>query len=202
MISRHGGAWEAATRHPFLEGCRTGTIAQGQFTTWLIQDYLFVVEFTRFAGRVLAAAPIGHFDVLLGGLTALRDELRWFRDHAGARGLRFDVPRQESCNRYCRFMDELAGTPYSVQATAFWAIEAVYNTAWRQASPMAAPYDDFARRWGSGEFGAYVEALARQADGALGAATEVEQARAEAAFLEVLELEKRFWQMAFAPDPD
>ena len=198
LVSRHAAAWDAATRHPFLEGCRAGTIAPQQFETWLLQDFLFVVEFTRFAARTLAGAPAAHFDVFINGLAALRDELSWFRTHATARGLQFAVPKQAACAQYCRFMERLADAPYPVQATAFWAIEAVYFHAWRGASPMVAPYDDFARRWGSAEFGAYVEELACQADEALGSETGLEQAQAEAAFLEVLALEARFWQMAFA----
>jgi thiaminase len=198
LVSRHAAAWEEATRHPFLEGCRTGTIEYGQFETWLIQDYLFVVEFTRFAAHTLASAPVTHFDVLINGLAGLRDELSWFRTHAAARGLHFAVPQQAACTQYCRFMERLVDTPYPVQATAFWAIEAVYNDAWRKASPMVAPYDEFAGRWGRADFGAYVEHLRRQADEALGAAPGAEQARAEAEFLEVLRLERVFWQMAFA----
>ncbi len=201
LVARHAKAWEEAICHPFLEGCRTGTIAHGQFVTWLVQDYLFVVEFTRFAAHTLAGAPPAHFDVLINGLTALRDELSWFRAHAAARGLHFTVPQQEACAQYCRFMERLASAPYPVQATAFWAIEAVYNHAWQKASPMVTPYDEFARRWGSAEFGDYVERLRRQADEALGAAPGAERAKAEAEFLEVLKLERVFWQMAFAcPD--
>jgi formylaminopyrimidine deformylase / aminopyrimidine aminohydrolase len=198
FIARHAKAWEEATHHPFLEGCRTGTIAPGQFATWLVQDYLFVVEFTRFAARVLTIAPVVHFDVLLAGLTALRDELSWFRAHAGERGLQLTVPQQTACFQYCQFMGRLAPAPYPVQAMAFWAIEAVYNHAWQIASPMVAPYDDFAQRWGSAEFSGYAEQLRRQADEALGTATGLDQAQAEAAFLEVLALEALFWQMAFS----
>ena len=191
LVSRHATAWEEATRHPFLEGCRTGTIDHGQFATWLVQDYLFVVEFTRFAARTLAGAPPAHFDVLLNGLTALRDELSWFRAHAAANEV--STSRSRSRRRVHNTVDSWTGSlsaPYPVQATAFWAIEAVYNHAWQNASPMVAPYDEFARRWGSAEFGAYVEHLRRQADEALGAAPGAEQAQAEAEFLEVLKLER------------
>jgi len=198
LVDRHTTAWNGAIHHSFLEGCRTGTIAPQQFETWLLQDFLFVVEFTRFAARTLAGAPATHFDVLINGLAALRDELSWFRVHTTARGLQLAVPKQAACVQYCRFMERMADTPYPVQATAFWAIEAVYFHAWRGASPMAAPYDEFARRWGSAEFGAYVEQLDRQADEALGTATGAEQAEARAAFLEVLTLEALFWQMAFS----
>jgi thiaminase/transcriptional activator TenA len=200
LVDRHATAWNGAIQHPFLEGCRTGRIAPQQFETWLLQDSLFVVEFTRFAARTLADAPAAHFDVLINGLAALRDELSWFRAHATSRGLQLAVPPQAACAQYCRFMERLADAPYPVQATAFWAIEAVYFHAWRGASPMAAPYDEFARRWGSDEFGTYVEDLARQADEELGTASGAEQVQAEAAFVEVLGLEALFWQMAFSRD--
>ena len=45
----------------------------------LLQDYLYVVEFTRFLARTLAAAPRAHFDTLIGGLSALQDELFWYQ---------------------------------------------------------------------------------------------------------------------------
>ena len=50
-------------------------------TTWcgVVQDYLFVREFVRFAALLLSKAPPEHFDVLLGGLAALKDELAWFQ---------------------------------------------------------------------------------------------------------------------------
>ena len=41
-----------------------------------MQDYLFVIEFARMAARVLSSAPPEHFDVLIGGLNALKDELK------------------------------------------------------------------------------------------------------------------------------
>ena len=43
------------------------------------QDYFFVQEFVRFTAITLSKAPAEHFDVLLGGLAALKDELRWFQ---------------------------------------------------------------------------------------------------------------------------
>lgn len=44
-----------------------------------LQDFFFAREFTRFAALALSKAPPEHFDVLLGGLAALQDELRWFQ---------------------------------------------------------------------------------------------------------------------------
>ncbi|HEY9735373.1 MAG TPA: TenA family transcriptional regulator [Trichocoleus sp.] len=197
LIKSHAAAWEQATVHPFLTGCREGTLRPEQFNTWLVQDYLFVKDFTRMLGRVLGAAPDGDLDSLLSGLTALQDELRWFQAKAAERQLQLGTPKQATCQQYCEFMASLAIAPYAVQATALWAIEYAYNQGWQLPGPMPAPYTEFADRWGNPGFTDYVQTLAQQADAALGEAPTAVQQQAETAFLRVAELEAAFWQMAF-----
>jgi thiaminase/transcriptional activator TenA len=197
LLKSHEKTWHDATVHPFLTQCQGGTILPPQFNTWLVQDYLFVTEFTRLVGRVLAAAPVANFEVLLSGLAALQDELNWFRVKATERSLNLNAPRQHTCQIYCDFMGNLVNAPYSVQAVAFWAIEYAYNQGWQLPGKMAAPYDEFADRWGNPGFTDYVKLLADQADTALAVASQAEQTQAEHAFLRVAQLEKEFWQMAY-----
>ncbi|HEY9666089.1 MAG TPA: hypothetical protein V6C91_04755 [Coleofasciculaceae cyanobacterium] len=197
LLQDYSQAWHEATVHPFLEQCKLGTINLEQFNTWLVQDYLFVVEFTRLAGRVLAIAPSDHFDVLLGGLSALKDELNWFKAKALERNLNLATQKQPTCTEYCDFMHSLGTTPYPVQATAFWAIELAYNQGWQLPGTMPEPYAEFADRWGNPGFTDYVKLLEKQANEALKTASETEQYQAEDAFLKVAKLEKDFWQMAF-----
>ncbi|WP_008310777.1 transcription activator [Leptolyngbya sp. PCC 6406] len=197
LLKTHAPAWKQATVHPFLTQCQGGTIRPEQFNTWLVQDYLFVTEFTRFLARTLATAPLNHFDVLLSGLQALQDELAWFRDQATSRSLGLDIPRQETCQIYCDFMGNLVHAPYPVQATALWAIEYAYNQGWQLPGPMVEPYGEFAERWGNPGFTDYVGLLAAQANTSLVTATHTEQAQAEASFLRVAALEQAFWQMAY-----
>lgn len=197
ILDRHQPAWNAAIRHPFLDACQTGTIKTEQFNTWLAQDYLFVLEFTRMAARLVIQAPTADLDGVLGGLGALRDELSWFRAKAAERWLSLEVGRQPICQAYCDFMSRLGDESYAVQATAFWAIEAVYNRAWQLPEPVAEPYREFADRWGNPEFTAYVELLERQADAALSTARGGDHASAEDAVRRVLELERLFWEMAY-----
>jgi formylaminopyrimidine deformylase / aminopyrimidine aminohydrolase len=197
LLQIHPQKWQSATVHPFLAQCKTGDIQPTQFNTWLVQDYLFVVEFTRMAARLLAAAPVQHFDGLLSGMIALKDELNWFRDKAQERELILSAPKQPTCTEYCQFMGDLASSPYAVQATAFWAIEASYNQGWQLPGAMPDPYTEFADRWGNPGFSEYVKLLEQQADQALRSASEAEQQQAESAFLEVARLEKAFWQMAY-----
>ena len=197
-MSQHGGAWERAVVHPFLDQCADGTIDPRAFNRWLVQDRLFVLEFTRFAARLVQTCPVAHLDTLLGGMGALKDELLWFEAKADERGLTLDVRPLQACSDYCAFMRGLYKAPYPVQAVGFWAIERAYNEAWQRPGPMPAPYDEFADRWGNPGFSAYVEQLTAQADEALAATNETERRPAEVIFLDIAGLESRFWQMAFA----
>ncbi|MGC9506078.1 TenA family transcriptional regulator [Baaleninema sp.] len=198
LLQKHDRLWNDATRHPFLEGCQAGTIRPEQFNTWLTQDYLFVVEFTRFLANVLAAAPVAHFDVLLGGLVAIKEELNWFREKARERGLNLEAEKQATCEEYTQYLASWGVKPYPVQATALWAIELAYNQGWQLPGQMTAPYDEFADRWGNPGFTEYVKCLERQANESWQTASEGVQPQAEAVFCEVARLERDFWQMAFS----
>lgn len=200
LLRLHAPAWEAATVHPFLSQCAAGTLQTQQFNTWLVQDYLFVLEFTRMAARLLAVAPTEHYDNLLSGLGALKDELIWFRDKAQERGLALHTKPQATCAEYAAYMSSLAELPYAVQATAFWAIELAYNQGWQKPGVMAQPYQEFAQRWGNPGFTDYVMLLQQQADQALAAVAETVHQQAESAFLKIARLERDFWQMAFDAD--
>jgi thiaminase len=83
----------SATEHKFLASCSDGSITKAQFDTWLVQDFLFVREFTRFAGKVLASSADAHLELLTGGIAALDDELKWFQTLAAQRNV--DLARTE-----------------------------------------------------------------------------------------------------------
>ena len=202
LLQNHQQAWDQATVHPFLEQCQSGTIKPKQFNTWLVQDYLFVIQFTRFVGSVLSSAMNEHFEVLLAGLGALREELIWFRAKAEERSLKLDTQKQSTCQEYGDYLAQVSQMPYPVQATVLWAIELAYNQAWQHPETMPDPYREFAERWGNAQFTDYVKMLEQQADEALAAASETVQKQAEQAFLRIASLEKDFWQMAFAEFED
>ena len=147
----HKQAWLAAFDHDFLLECKKGTISTKQFDTWLAQDYHFAKEFTRLAAALLTSAPYHDFELLLGGLDAMRSELTWFQvgmhsqparlasnrlqhkwtlapqEQAKERNLELDVSPQEANTSFCKFMQHVASQPYAVQAVAFWSIEQAYN---------------------------------------------------------------------------
>ncbi len=198
LLEKHTQAWHTATVHPFLTQCQLGTIQPKQFNTWLVQDYLFVIEFTRFVARILANAPTHHFDILLSGLNALSDELIWFKVKAEERQLNLSAEPQPTCSQYCEYLELVASMPYAVQVTALWALELAYNQGWQLPGTMPEPYAEFANRWGNQDFTEYVKLLEQLADEALSTADETIQVRAESAFLKIASLEKDFWSMAMA----
>lgn len=197
LLQNHTQAWHSATVHPFLEQCKLGTIQPQQFNTWLVQDYLFVVDFTRMMGQILASAPLKHFDILLDGLSFLKDELNWFREKAAEQHLDLNTDKQPTCREYCDYMHSLAAMPYPVQATALWAIEFAYNQGWQLLGSIPEPYAEAASRWGNADFTEYVKLLEQQADEVLKSTTDTIGYQAEDAFLKVANFEKDFWQMAF-----
>jgi len=45
--SKTGSAWEAYTRHAFVEGLGDGTLPREAFLHYLVQDYVFLFHFSR-----------------------------------------------------------------------------------------------------------------------------------------------------------
>ncbi|CAM9921627.1 unnamed protein product, partial [Phaeothamnion confervicola] len=114
-----------------------------------LQDYLFVQEFSRTAGRLLAAAPPRDFPLVMGGIAALDSELAWFSAAA-----REKQPAPHPVNEeYWALMRKIGADTYAVQLAAFWAIERVYNEGWRLSSGAARePFVECQRRWSSHAF--------------------------------------------------
>ena len=198
LIERHDQSWREATRHPFLGGVREGTLPAGAFETWLVQDYLFVLDGLVFQSRLIPRAPRRDQALLIGGLVALEAELGWFEEKAEERGLALDAPRHPTNAAYGEVLASLEYEPYPAAITSLWALEFAYLEAWRNAAPGHPDYREFVEHWTTPEFADYVAGLEQAAGIALDEATGEEQRRAEAAFLEVTRLEKDFWEMAFS----
>lgn len=197
LISRHPGAWQGATRHPFLDSLREGDLPKEAFEAWLGQDYLFVGDLLSFQARLLARAPRSAQAVLAGGLVAVEDELGWFEGMAHERGLELGEDRHPTTSAYRGLLDRLEGDPYPVAVTALWAMERAYLEAWGSAAPGHAGFRPFVEHWTTPEFAGYVAGLEEAADAAL-EAEGIPEDRVEAAFLEVATVERDFWEMALS----
>lgn len=192
LMAAHPRAWSAATTAPFLDGARDGSLAEEAFDRWLEQDHHFVDALVRAWGLLLVRAPREDFDLLLGGLRAFVDELEWFEQIAGTRGLDLTGPELPAAASYNAALLELAGRPYPEAITAMWAVEAAYLASWEGALPGAPAYREYVTHWANEEFAGFVAALAGIVDRELAHGPTPE---ATEAFLTVLDNEARFWGM-------
>jgi formylaminopyrimidine deformylase / aminopyrimidine aminohydrolase len=151
--------WTAATRHPFLDAVRGGTITDSAFDRWLVQDALFVADLLAFQARLLARAPRPAQGVLAGGCVALIAELDWFEVQAGRRGIDLGQPPIPATLAYRELLLRLDETPYDAAVTALWALERVYLLAWTSAQSATSPFGEFIDHWADPGFATYVDAL-------------------------------------------
>ncbi len=192
LPARHADAWGRATRSPFLDAVRDGTLPPDAFDTWLVQDAHFLGDLLRFQARLLARAPRPAQGVLAGGCVALVEELDWFGRVAAERGLDLTAPQLPATVAYGDLLYRLDAADVGTALTALWAVERAYLDAWSGARPGAGEYGPFVAHWTAPGFAGYVAALAAAADdNAVDDAAPAD----EAVFLEVAAAEADFWAM-------
>jgi thiaminase/transcriptional activator TenA len=182
----HDSLWSAATRHPFLDAVRDGTITDDAFDRWLVQDAVFVTDLLTFQARLLARADRPAQAVLAAGCAALVDELDWFDAKAADRGLDMTQPALPATLAYRELLERLDAAPADAALTALWVIEQVYLLAWSYAASADSPFAEFTEHWSTPEFADYVSGLGERAD----------PDRHQDLVAEVLTHEVAFWDMA------
>ena len=180
--------WQAATRHPFLDAVREGTLPRAAFDVWLAQDALFVADLLRFQARLLARAPREAQAVLAGGCVALVEELDWFSRLAAARGLDLQADPLPATSDYAALLERLDLTTWAESVRCLWAVEKAYLDAWTSALPGTGDDAALVEHWTTPGFRAYVDALGALAVDAGGSDDKL--------LAEVLRQEAAFWDMA------
>jgi formylaminopyrimidine deformylase / aminopyrimidine aminohydrolase len=180
--------WVQATRHPFLDAVRDGTIADEAFDRWLVQDAVFVADLLTFQARLLGRAPRPAQGVLAAGCVALVAELDWFAEQAARRGIELGPTPLPATLAYRELLRVLDTEPFDTAITALWVLERVYLLAWTHARSDTSRFRDFVDHWSTTEFASYVEELGTHAD----------TAGRQPLVDEVLSHEIDFWEMAGA----
>src|SRR5205807_7348184 len=66
--------WRAYTEHPFTEGLADGSLTEAAFRHYLVQDYLFLIEFARaYALAVYKAPQLADMREAAAALSAILD---------------------------------------------------------------------------------------------------------------------------------
>ena len=196
LLAQHPTAWKNATRHPFLDSVRDGTLPSQSFVTWLAQDYIFATDELTVQAHLLPSAPRYAQSLLISNLAALDAELSWFEGRAKELSLALNAAPQPATAAYGAFMRTFEQLPFAAALTATWAIERAYLEAWQSALPGHPIYREYIERWTNPGFASFVDAMEQLTARALESGTADKEA--EAAFLEVADLERKFWDMAWS----
>src|SRR4249919_2517782 len=66
--------WRSYTGHPFTNGMADGSLGEASFRHYLVQDYLFLIEFARaYALSVYKATKLADMREAAAGLSAILD---------------------------------------------------------------------------------------------------------------------------------
>ncbi|CAF2897280.1 unnamed protein product [Rotaria sp. Silwood2] len=188
---------EASSEHRFIQLVSTCEITQEQFNTWLAQDYLFVNFYIRFRSHVLVYAPRQDFKFLIKGLSAIEEELSWFENKLKEKNISINDIKPLSTNlNYQHWLNKLMHTQKSYLSliTAFYAMELCYYKAWKSVKNH--DYQEFVNRWGSEEFGQFIEQLRIIVDVASITASDNDKQEARHLWDDIMRFEVDFWNMA------
>ena len=74
LKSAASAEWRAYTEHPFTEGLADGSLAEAAFRHYLVQDYLFLIEFARaYALSVYKSPTLADMREAAAGISAILD---------------------------------------------------------------------------------------------------------------------------------
>lgn len=204
---RESSAWEEATRHRFVEEYRDGTLEDGVFRSYLVDDYAFLEMGARVTALAAADAPtmdeMGYLADQLGVLTGGENDyfLRAF-DELGVPEDEYEEPDlHPTTEAFNDFMLRVANERgYEETLAAVTAAEWVYLDWCEYAAE--ADYD----RWYLDEwveihvvddFAEYVDWLRAQLDERGSELSPRREKRVEEIFRRTVELEAHFFDAAY-----
>lgn len=101
--------WESYVDHDFVRRMGAGTLPQEAFRTYLVQDYLFLIQFARaYALATYKSRALADIKVTQAGLAAILDEMELHVRLCGRWGLSPDdieaAPEHQATVAYTRFV--------------------------------------------------------------------------------------------------
>jgi thiaminase/transcriptional activator TenA len=195
---------ERQLAHPTVRGIAAGTLDEGRFRAWLIQDYLFLLDYVRLFALTAARAPDTD---ALGRLVDLahstfHEELSLHRSYAAEFGLTEadldGADKSPACAAYTDFLLRTATTAdYPEVLAALLPCMWGYSELGRAMAAAGLPTEPRYRRWvetyadpGFADLAAWCAALLDRAAQGLPPAS---LAACQRAFLTSLRHELAFW---------
>lgn len=210
LVAAHLPLWEAATAHRFVRELGADTLPDDVFRRYLIQDFAFIEALVNLLGYAVARAPAMPAKRRLAGFLAAvtGDETNYFERALKALGAgeAFAAPERIALGgataRFRALMAETGarGTYAEILAIMVPA-EWIYLT-WARASPMPGPRRFYLAEWielhAIPAFADFVDWLRAELDREAATAAPAARDRLAALFRRTLELERDFFEQAYA----
>ena len=203
--------WEADLRHPFVRGIADGTLPPDKFKFYLIQDYLFLLDYSRvFAYGVIKApdeATMALFSQLLNEtLNTEMDLHRGYCEKFGISAAEMEqAPVAPTTHAYTRHVLNVAqsGTLAELIAGVLpcqWGYAEIGTTLAEQGGSPEPLYQEWIEMYASDEFlalGKWLRSLLNELTAESGSA---EKERLKRHFLFSSRYEYLFWEMAWTQE--
>ncbi|QFG23051.1 TenA family protein [Actinomadura sp. WMMB 499] len=185
---------EEQLRHPTVAGIARGDLDEAVFRSWLEQDYLYLLDYTRVFARLAWQAPDAHLGDLVDlAHSTLHDELELHRSLSAEFGADLEGAKKgPACAAYSGFLLESAAS-YADGLAALYPCMWGYSTLGLRLAenPPAEPrYRRWVDTYADPDFAALTRRCAQMIDES-GADPE----RAERFFLEGMRHELAFWDV-------
>lgn len=201
--------WQAQHDHPVVRGIGDGSLDPAIFSSWLRQDYLFLVDYARLFGAAVLRAPdlaaMTRFAELLRGI--LVTEMDLHRSYVAEFGItEAELERETKAPTTQGYTDFLLRTAttgdYAELLGALLPCMWGYNEVGLRLAERGMPADQRYRAWietyASDEFTALAAWCRDLTDDACANLPEHARRRAEAAFVTASRYELAFWEMAWS----
>jgi thiaminase/transcriptional activator TenA len=212
LVAENAPLWRAATEHRFVKELGADTLDDVVFRRYLVQDFAFIEALAALLGHAVARAPMAakrRLADFLAGVTG--DETDYFERGLTALGAAeafaapHRIPCGEAAERFRGLMKAVGerGT-YGEMLAIIVPAEWVYLT-WARACPRPYPKRFYLAEWielhAVQGFADLVEWLRLELEREGAAASQRVRDRIGTLFRATLEVERDFFEAAYAPTP-
>lgn len=201
--------WQRQLEHPFVRGIADGSLPEATFRNWVLQDYVYLVDFSRVFAWAAAKADrlesLGWY-VAAANLT-LNVEMALHRAYAARFGISAaELERQEAWPTTRAYTDFLVRTAADGDMADLVAalLPCVWGYVWlageltREGRPPADQrYADWIAQYTSPEFTAAADWLRAELDRHAASAAAEKRRRLTELFLLSSRYEWQFWEMCW-----
>lgn len=200
--------WDAQLEHPFVKGIADGSLEEERFKRWVLQDYRYLIEFSRiFAWAAAKSDRLESMSWYAGVLNlTLNTEMELHRKYAARFGLAPQdleaEPMWPTTRAYTDFLVRTAADGHMAELVAAllpcaWGYVHIAREMAKREPPRDQRYADWIAQYASEEFAQAIEWLKGEMNRLADGATAEKKKRLTEIFLLSSRYEWMFWDMCW-----